>query len=133
MNEDDKNKILAGSEEYLTFEQGSSVIKRFLKEYGDTPISFFDLLDDGNSINVIVGTRSGDQYRGKGYASEIVKEGMNWIEKNKGKLSQEKVVWGVRVDNNASIKLAEKSGFKLDKSSYSDDKKWVNYEKKIRR
>lgn len=133
MNPDDKNKILAGDDAYLTAEQGSAVIKRFLKEEGDTPIAFFDLLDDGDSINVIVGTRSGDKYRGKGYGSKVVKSGMDWLDKNSSKLSQKKVVWGVRTDNEASIKIAKKNNFKLNKNSYSDDGKWVNYERKIKK
>ena len=31
----------------------------------------------------------------------------------------------------ASIAIAKKNGFKLDKNSYSKDKKWVNYVKKL--
>lgn len=39
-------------------------------------------------------------------------------------------VWGVRTDNAASIRIAEKNGFKIDPNSYSADGKWVNYTRK---
>ena len=135
MNDQDLEKVLAGDSEYLTFEQGSSVIKRFLKSEKNVPISFFDLLDDGDSINVIVGTRSGNNFRGKGYASEVVSKGTNWMLNNLNKISDKKqAVWGVRTDNIASIKLAEKYGYAIDKNSYGKDKNghtWVNYVKKL--
>lgn len=133
MSDDDKDKILAGSNYYLNFEQGSSVIKRFMKNYGDIPVSFFDVLEDESSINVILGTRSGDEYRGKGYGSKVAEQAIRWIDNNSDKLSQDKIVWGVRVDNKPSIRIAEKNGFVIDKNSYSDDGKWVNYERKVRR
>ena len=133
MSDDDKDKVLAGSDHYLNFDEGSSVIKRFIKEYGDIPISFFDALEDGNIINVAFGVRSGNEYRGKGYGSKAAEQAIKWIDNNSDKLSQEKIVWGVRTDNIPSIKIAEKNGFKIDPNSYSDDGKWVNYERPIKR
>ena len=130
MSKDEKDRLaLDDNDLYLTYEQGSTVAKRILKKHGDTPVAFFDMLEDGNNINVSLGTRSGSDYRGKGYASKAAAEGMKWYEKNKRRLGYEKVIWGVRTDNEASIKIAKKMGFKLDPTSYSDDKKWVNYEK----
>ena len=130
MTKDEKNRLtLDDNDDYLTFEQGSSVVKRILKKYGDTPVAFFDMLEDGNNVNVTLGTRSGSEYRGKGYASKAAEEGMKWFEKNKHRFGYEKIIWGVRTDNDASIKIAKKMGFILDPTSYSDDKKWVNYER----
>lgn len=133
MSKDDRNKVLAGSDEYLTFEQGASVAKRILKKNGDTPIAFFDILEDDESLNISLGTRSGKEYRGKGYGSEVAKKGMDWLDKNQDKFRQKKVVWGVRTDNEGSIRIAKKNGFKIDPNSYSDDGTWVNYEKKLKR
>ena len=134
MNSEEQYKILSGDSEYLSIEQGSAVVKRILKKYGQIPIAFFDMLDDGNTINVIVGVRSG-QYRGKGYGSEVVMKGMEWLDKHKDLVpNKEKVVWGVRTDNTGSIKLAKKNGFTLEKDSRYKDKlgyEWVSYSKPI--
>ncbi len=128
MSKDEKDKLAIDDEGYLTFEQGSTVAKRILKSDAmDTPVAFFDMLEEGDTVNVALGTRAGDEYRGKGYATEVAKKGMKWYEQNKDALGYKQVVWGVRTDNEASIKIAKKLGFKEDKKSYSDDGKWVNY------
>jgi len=104
MNPDEK--------EYLTYEQGSQVVKRIIKRSGNTPVAFFDILDDDNTANIVVATRSGDKYRGKGYAKECAQKGMAWFEKNKSRFEFDKIYWGVRTDNPASIKIAKDLGFK---------------------
>lgn len=132
MSEDDREKVLAGSDHYLNLEEGSAVMKRVLKQIGDIPVSFFDLLEeDKDTIQVALGTRSGSEYRGKGYANSVTDQAMNWIDKNKKRLTQKQVVWGVRVDNPGSIRIAERHGFVRDENSYSDDGMWVNYVKKL--
>lgn len=132
MTSDEKNKLAIDEDGYLSFEQGSSVCKRVLKKHGDTPVAFFDVLDDGDTFQLSIGTRSGKEFRGKGYASKAASEGVKWMNKNYSKFGKKKAVWGVRVDNKASIRIAEKNGFKLDRNSYSDDGKWVNYEKQFK-
>ena len=133
MNEDDREKVLAGSDHYLNLEEGSAVVKRVLKQVGDIPVSFFDLLEeDKDTLQVALGTRSGSEYRGKGYANSATDQAMEWIDKNKKRLTQRQVVWGVRVDNPGSIRIAEKHGFVFDENSYSDDGMWVNYVKKLK-
>ena len=132
MDKDEKEKLaVEDDEEYLTFEQGASVAKRILiSDASSTPVSFFDLLeDDDGRVNVALGTKSGPEYRGKGYASKAAKQGMKWYEANKEKFGYKEVIWGVRTDNAASIRIAEKNGFKIDPNSYSADGKWVNYTK----
>jgi hypothetical protein len=104
MNPDEK--------EYLTYEQGSQVVKRIIKRSGNTPVAFFDILDDDNTANTVVATRSGDKYRGKGYAKECAQKGMAWFEKNKSRFEFDKIYWGVRTDNPASIKIAKDLWFK---------------------
>lgn len=131
MSKDEKNKLgLGESDEYLTINDGASVVKRVLIKDGDVPVSFFDVFDDGTQYNVALGTRSGSEYRGKGYATKAAKKGMNYVEKNWDHLGNKPVTWGVRTDNDASIKIAEKMGFELDPDSYSDDGQWVNYVKR---
>lgn len=41
MSKDDRDKVLAGSNSYLNYEEGSHVAKRVLKKIGDIPVSFF--------------------------------------------------------------------------------------------
>ena len=136
MNLDDKYKVLAGDSEYLKREQGASVVKRILLKKGNVPVSFFDMLDDGDTINVALGTRSDPKYRGKGYASAAVKKGLKWADKHEKELrDKNKIVWGVRSDNVASIRIAKKNGFILEKNSANKDKngyEWINYVKKIK-
>ena len=128
MNETDREKVLAGSDAYLSVEQGEHVVKRVLQKDGDVPISFFDLLEDEDfTLQVALGTRSGDSYRGKGYASKVAQKGLNYIKKNKNRLPYKRIVWGVMKDNIGSIKIAKKNGFEIDPNSYSKDGKWVNY------
>ena len=130
MSSDDKDKLAIGDDGYLSYEQGSSVAKRVLLKDGNKPVAFFDILDDGTQYNVSLGTRNEERYRGKGYATKAAKRGMSYYEKNKDRLGNKPVIWGVRTDNEPSIKIAKSLGFELDKSSYSDDGKWVNYVKK---
>ena len=133
LNSDERDKVLAGSDHYLNLEEGSNVVVRSLKKIGDKPISFFDVLeDDNNELQVALATRSGDEYRGKGYGYKTAKKGMDWIESHREDFLDKTVIWGVRTDNEGSIRIAKKLGFEMDKSSYSDDKRWVNYTKKIK-
>ena len=133
MSKDDRDKVLAGSDSYLNYEEGSHVAKRVLKKIGDIPISFFDLLeDDTDTLMVALGTRSGAEYRGKGYGSKAAEQALKWLESNNEKYGYKNVIWGVRVDNIGSIKIALKNGFELDKDSYSEDGQWVNYVKKLK-
>ena len=130
MSSDDKDKLAIDDDGYLSYDQGSSVAKRVLLKDGDTPVSFFDILDDGTQYNVSLGTRNEERYRGKGYATKAAKRGMAYYEKRKDQLGNKPVIWGVRKDNESSIKIAKSLGFELDPSSYSDDGSWVNYVKK---
>lgn len=135
-NSKDRERFNLGKgEEYMSSEKAAGfLIKRILVEDGDKPVAFFDLLKDAdNTIQVALGVRSGDQYRGKGYASKASKEGIDWYKKNSDWLGYDKVIWAPMVENTASRRLAEKNGFVLDPTSYSDDKKWVNYELKLKR
>ena len=131
LSKDERDKLgLHKSGDYLTKEDGASVVKRILIKDGNIPVSFFDVFDDGGQYNFAIGTRSESEYRGKGYATKAAKRGMAYIEKNKDRLEDKPIIWGVRTDNNASIKIAKSLGFELDPSSYSDDNQRVNYVKR---
>ena len=115
----------------MSLEQGEHVLKRILLKEGKTPVAFFDLLDDGDTINVVLGTRSSEKYRGKGYASTAAKKGLEWYEKHKEEYGNKIVVWAPKLENKASIKIAEKNGFERDETSISEDGEWINYLKKF--
>lgn len=70
--------------------------------------------------------RHGEKYRGKGYASEVTKRGMDWLAKHPELFNE--VLWSPREENTASRRLAEKSGFKLDPEMTKNG--WMTYYKK---
>lgn len=116
---------------YLDASQGEHVVKRVLKKVGDTPVAFFDILHDSDDhLVTALATRNDDRYRGKGYASKVVKQGMKWLEKHADDLSYSYIDWGVRKDNTPSINIAKKSGFVHDPSS--DSEWWTNYTKRLK-
>lgn len=127
MSDEDKEKLGMKEDEssYLTENQCGYVVKRFIYKQDDTPISFFDLLRDGDNLNVALATRSDKDYRGKGYATKLAKQAIEWCDKNKDKWDS--VLWGVRYDNVASIALAEKLNFKLEKMYLKEEKLWFTY------
>lgn len=133
MSKKEQDWVLAGSDHYLNLEERSTLAKRVvIKDKNGTPASFFDLLEDGErDMQIALGTRSGSDYRGKGYASKAAKQAIDWVDRNQDKIKQKNLIWGVHVDNTGSIKIAEKNGFKIDKKSYSSDGKWVNYVRPI--
>lgn len=134
MSKKEQSYVLAGSDHYLNLEERSTIAKRVvIKDRAGKPVSFFDLLEDGDDLQVALGTRSGRQYRGKGYASLATSKALAWVKKNSSRMPQKRIVWGVNVNNTASIKIAQKNGFEIDNDSYSEDKQWVNYVLPIRK
>lgn len=132
MNKRERDYVLAGSDHYLNRDERSTIAKRvLLKDKSGTPTSFFDLLEDGEHLQVALGTRSGSQYRGKGFGSKAASKAIRWVDKNQDKIPQKDMIWGVNIANAGSIRIAEKNGFRLDKTSYSDDGQWVNYVRPI--
>ena len=119
-------------EEYVSFEMGAALAKRIIVRDGDMPVAFFDIFEDRQGVNVAIGARSGEDYRGKGYATKAAKQGMGWYERNKERFDGKTVTWGVRTDNEASIRIAKKMGFVEDPMSLSKDGQWINYNKSDR-
>ena len=93
----------------------SNVAKRFvqyeMEEQMKTPVSFLEVWDNGGTTGQIaIATRSGDQYRGKGYASKSVKQGLDWYNRY-GYKKLEKLEWIAEKSNTGSNALAKKYGF----------------------
>jgi RimJ/RimL family protein N-acetyltransferase len=123
MSKKEKKFLNFDGKEYLSFEEGQFVVKRFLYKYGNKPISFLDLLRDGDDLAVVIGTRSGKEYRGKGYARKLTERGMKWVNKNMDKW--ENIRWSVNNKNYKSIGLAKKLNFELDKNTSGNE--WLDY------
>ena len=76
---DSKDRKLLGlhGKEYRTIDEGQKIVKRFVKRVGGVPVSFFDLTGDSTGVAVTIGTRSGNEYRNKGYAKSVAKKAKN--------------------------------------------------------
>lgn len=132
MNKVERDYVLAGSDHYLNRDERSTIAKRVvIRDKSGKTVSFFDMLEDGDNLQVALGTRTGSDYRGHGYASKAAERAMKYLIKNKDKIPQRNIVWGVNKNNTASVHLAEKYGFTLDPDSESDDGSWVNYVRRI--
>ena len=66
-------------------------------------------------------------YQGKGYGSNLVREGMQWLETSGIK----RVYWGANIHNNPSIELAKAAGFKYMKMANYNDRMSVIYVKDL--
>lgn len=114
-SKEDKKLLNAGENdtEYMSKDaHGYWVVKRFIAHEGKTAVAFMDILKgkDGEA-EIAIGTDA--KYRGKGYAAEVAQRGAKWLDEHPDAFK--KVNWGAYSKNEASTKLAEKSGFKFDK------------------
>lgn len=126
-----KEKAFLGAPKYdkwiepeFDAERSSNIAKRFvqyeLTEGMKTPVSFLEIWDDGGTVGQIaIATKSGEQYRGKGYASKSVKQGLDWYNRY-GHKKLERLEWIAAKDNKASNALAKKFGFQ--------PAKWEDYD-----
>jgi len=77
---------------------------------GKTPVSFCDIWANKPGRGYIcIGTRGGEEYRGKGYASKALSEAIKLFDKNK---NLDELDYYPHKDNIESINLAKKFGFK---------------------
>ena len=129
MSKKDKELLNLSDDVYQrSVEDGANIVKRIVKKVGDTPVSFLDITGDHSGVAISIGTRGGDEYRNKGYASAVAKQGKKWLDEHADEFDQ--VVWWARKDNPGSIKIAQKIGLELDESSVLPDDPWVKYERK---
>lgn len=129
LSEKDKALLNLSSNVYQRAEgEGANVVKRIVKKICNTPVSFLDITGDSSGVSIAIATRDGSAYRSKGYASAVAKQGKKWLDKHANEFAQ--IVWWARNDNPGSIKIAQKIGFELDKSSVVPDNPWIKYEYK---
>lgn len=131
LDKEDRHRLgMDENEPYLSLDEGEYLVFRSLIKVDKLPVSFFDLLEDGEkSLNVCLGTRHGDEYRGRGYATKATEQAMAWVKMNKNNLPQDYIHWSALRTNTASRKLAEKYGFELyeDNERWTPDDEWVLY------
>lgn len=111
---------------YLPEDEYETVAKRFLKKVGDTPVAFLDIYYASNGAgSIALATKSGKDYRGKGYAGELVKKAQNWLDSPEAKkaLNVSTLNWFAKRENAPSLALAKKYGF-AEREDYKDDEEW---------
>lgn len=129
MTKKDKELLnLSGDTYQKSVKEGQRVVKRFIKRVGNEPVSFLDVTGNKSGVAIAIGTRSGNDYRGKGYGKAVANQGKKWLDEHADEFDQ--IVWWVRKDNIGSIKIAEGIGLELDESSVLPDNPWVKYEYK---
>lgn len=115
------------------YESSPLLVYRNIQYVKSLPVSFIDIEDYGPFYNVAIGTRSGEQYRGKGYATKCLKEGLAWWEANKGQFGDKPLSWWAREENIGSQMLAEKAGFEIDtlwRQPDTNPDQWKHYLKR---
>lgn len=117
------------SKEWLTIEEGSYLVKRFLTKHGDTPIAALDIMTTTKADELTVAVMTDPKYRGSGEASKLAKKGYDWFNKNASKYGATGLGWAAYADNTASRRIAEKTGFVYDKKHSNDI--WSIYDHKI--
>lgn len=125
--EDRERMNLFGNEEY---ESSPLLVYRNIQYIKNLPVSFIDIEDYGTGLNVSIGTRSGEKYRGKGYASKCLKEGLSWYESNKETFSNKPLSWWAREENIGSNLLAKNAGFDYDEEGSKKNPGWSHYIKR---
>lgn len=120
----DKDKYLLMDDDYrkewLTLEEGSAVVKRFIKKVGNEPVAAIDIMDTGDNENLAVAIMTDPNHRGHGYGYEIAKKGMDWYDKNKDRIGAKSLSWDPYTNNKPSRALAEKLGFEYDEKESND-------------
>ena len=127
-----ERRLLGGTpgKPYLTPEEVTDVAKRFVKKVENTPVAFLDVYyGRKNAGSIAIVTRGENQYRGKGYASELVQKAKDWLDTPQAKevLEINTLDWFARRTNDPSIGLAKKYGF-TERDDYKKDKFWYGGE-----
>ena len=81
----------------------------------------------GNGYNVVIGTDSNS--RGRGYASKLAKEVVDWVDNQKDE-PVKILIWRAYSDNTGSIKTAQKAGFKISDQLSTPGETVLYYKKK---
>lgn len=83
------------------------------------PVSVVDLWkgEHDNGLDISLMVRNDPRYRGKGYASRAVKRGVEWFNEHP---EFQYIYWSADSKNMASIRTAQKNGFKFVKKLEND-------------
>lgn len=110
----------------------SNKIKTILTKVGDTPVSFLEIwaTNGGKTGQIAIATRSGEQYRGKGYASKEVEQALKWMDRY-GNKTLDELEWIAEKSNAGSNELAKKYGFQQVEPPNTDA--WRNYNRYIKK
>lgn len=114
MSDKDKENLSLGAVgDYAKIGKGKMEGAVILKKIGDKPVSMFEISKEGPYAGVSVYTDP--KHYGKGYATEVSKIGMKYVEQHMQDVVS--VTWLVAERNKASIRIAKKLGF--DAGEYS--------------
>lgn len=114
----DKQLLDAGEDdnEYMSREATAYwVAKRFVSKHGDEPVAFMDVIKSPDSRNAQIAIGVDANHRGEGYADKLAKRGAEWIDQHMDEFDN--VEWGAYKENPASIRLAQKNGFQLERET----------------
>ena len=114
-----------GSKEFLTFEEGEYVVKRFLDKDGDLPVAFLDIMTTTKPGHLMVAIGTNPKYRNQGRALKLAQKGVKWFDKNASKYGATYLGWGAYSSNTGSRRIAEKVGFKYEPEN--SDSEWSVY------
>lgn len=114
-------------EKEVELETSSNLTKRFLQKYGDKPVSFLEVWDNGGTIGQIALATHKD-YRGQGLAAKNTETLIKWFDRYGNKKLNE-LEWIARKDNPGSIAIAKEYGFVLGKKPDTDD--WKDYDRYV--
>lgn len=137
MSDEEKKKLRTSlNEEWIEPEFEIDILstkaKTIIEKYNDVPVAFVEVWTNGGKRGEIaIGTRAGEEYRGKGYATAAMNRMNKYLERY-GKMYIDDVVWKPRSDNIASKKLAEKFGFKYQYTEKDGDYDYDYYLKKLK-
>lgn len=137
---DSQKKLLGASEngDWINkkdeLEISSTIAKRFIQKYGDTPVSMLEIYDNGGVGEIAIATDNA--YSGKGYASKNIQRAKMWLDSNKNKTINE-LLWSAHETNLTSQNLAKKNGFiEIPNTFYGDTMnpkyKYYRYERQLK-
>lgn len=128
----DKDKEFMGLGKDEDYERSPNLVYRSIQYLGKIPVSFLDIEDYGSFYNVSIGTRSGEEYRGRGFATKALRDGVEWWKSHKDEFDKP-LSWWARVENEGSNRLAVNAGFDEDfmwRQPDTDPDQWRHYLKR---
>lgn len=130
LNKDQKALVSGGQaeKEWIDssnkFAISTNIAMRHINKYGDIPVSFVEVWDNGGKTGEIA-IATNPKFQGRGYALKGAKFATDWFNKY-GHKTLDELRWDALDTNPASIKTAKKAGFVdiIDENdpSYTDAK-----------